>query len=248
VIGSCARVSLWTGRNIQSEGNIPRGVKPSKPGEGYGQAPMLSRGSIERASVRAEIRPIARMTPTHILEGDGELRVQSIFDHHEPSRYHRAFSGDEPIRWQSAADARCLSQLSCARGARRRHRAGDGDDALGNAATTEVAMAPGDQYPQHHSSHWRTWLKPENRCLIPANSFAEYAPEPNPETKKKDVVWFALNEDRPPFAQRDRSVRRAQRDKFLEFCAADCCSGRSPFGYDVNSATRRLIARRRPPP
>jgi hypothetical protein len=34
-------------------------------------------------------------------------------------------------------------------------------------------------------------------------SFAEYAPEPNPETKKKDVVWlvwFAINEDRPPFA------------------------------------------------
>jgi putative SOS response-associated peptidase YedK len=35
------------------------------------------------------------------------------------------------------------------------------------------------------SPHWRGWLKPENRCLVPANSFAEYAPEPNPETKKK---------------------------------------------------------------
>jgi putative SOS response-associated peptidase YedK len=50
------------------------------------------------------------------------------------------------------------------------------------------------------SPHWRGWLKPECRCLIPANSFAEYAPEPNPETKKKDVVWFGLNEDRPLFA------------------------------------------------
>jgi putative SOS response-associated peptidase YedK len=47
------------------------------------------------------------------------------------------------------------------------------------------------------SPHWRGWLKPENRCLVPFNSFAEYAPEPNPETKKKDVVWFALNGDRP---------------------------------------------------
>jgi putative SOS response-associated peptidase YedK len=36
--------------------------------------------------------------------------------------------------------------------------------------------------------------------LVPANSFAEYAPEANPETKKKDVVWFALNDDRPLFA------------------------------------------------
>jgi putative SOS response-associated peptidase YedK len=50
------------------------------------------------------------------------------------------------------------------------------------------------------SPHWRGWLKAENRCLVPANSFAEYAPEPNPETKKKDVVWFALNDDRPLFA------------------------------------------------
>jgi putative SOS response-associated peptidase YedK len=50
------------------------------------------------------------------------------------------------------------------------------------------------------SPDWRGWLKPENRCLVPVNSFAEYAPEPNPETKKKDVVWFALNDDRPLFA------------------------------------------------
>jgi putative SOS response-associated peptidase YedK len=32
------------------------------------------------------------------------------------------------------------------------------------------------------SPHWRAWLKPEHRCLVPVNSFAEYAPEPNPET------------------------------------------------------------------
>ena len=44
------------------------------------------------------------------------------------------------------------------------------------------------------------WLKPENRCLVPANSFAEYTPEPNSATGKKDVVWFALNNDRPLFA------------------------------------------------
>jgi putative SOS response-associated peptidase YedK len=50
------------------------------------------------------------------------------------------------------------------------------------------------------SPHWRGWLKPENRCLVPATSFSEYAPEPNPATGKKDVVWFALNDDRPLFA------------------------------------------------
>jgi putative SOS response-associated peptidase YedK len=50
------------------------------------------------------------------------------------------------------------------------------------------------------SSHWRVWLKPESRCLVPANSFSEYAPEPNPENGKKDVVWLAVNENRPLFA------------------------------------------------
>jgi putative SOS response-associated peptidase YedK len=47
------------------------------------------------------------------------------------------------------------------------------------------------------SPHSRSWLKPENRCLVPFNSFVEYAPEPNRQTKKKDVVWFAWNDDRP---------------------------------------------------
>lgn len=50
------------------------------------------------------------------------------------------------------------------------------------------------------SPHWRGWLKPENRCLVPASSFSEYAPEPNPATGKKDVIWFALDDDRPLFA------------------------------------------------
>jgi hypothetical protein len=35
------------------------------------------------------------------------------------------------------------------------------------------------------SPHWRAWLKPESRCLVPFNSFAEYAPEPNPDPKRK---------------------------------------------------------------
>src|ERR1700751_3967576 len=38
------RVSLWTGRNIQSESTRPRRVTPNKPGGGFGQAAMSSRG------------------------------------------------------------------------------------------------------------------------------------------------------------------------------------------------------------
>jgi SOS response associated peptidase (SRAP) len=68
------------------------------------------------------------------------------------------------------------------------------------AATTHGGGAACHEHPQHLVAALAHVLKPENRCLVPANSFAEYAPEPNPETKKKDVVWFALNEDRPLFA------------------------------------------------
>ncbi|KQT86455.1 SOS response-associated peptidase [Methylobacterium sp. Leaf466] len=46
------------------------------------------------------------------------------------------------------------------------------------------------------SPHWRPWLKPEYRCLVPVSSFSEYA-----DTKpRKTPTWFALDEDRPPFA------------------------------------------------
>ncbi|MDP4022052.1 SOS response-associated peptidase family protein [Methylobacterium sp. NEAU 140] len=46
------------------------------------------------------------------------------------------------------------------------------------------------------SPHWRPWLKPEYRCLVPATAFSEYA-----GTKpRKTPVWFALDEDRPLFA------------------------------------------------
>lgn len=47
------------------------------------------------------------------------------------------------------------------------------------------------------SPHWRRWLKPESRCLVPWTSFSEYAPAPNPATGRKDIVWFALDTDRP---------------------------------------------------
>jgi len=40
------------------------------------------------------------------------------------------------------------------------------------------------------SPHWRGWLKPENRWLVPFNSLAEFAPEPNPPRKRK--MWSGL--------------------------------------------------------
>jgi putative SOS response-associated peptidase YedK len=50
------------------------------------------------------------------------------------------------------------------------------------------------------SPHWRGCLKSENRCLVPASSFSEYAPEPDAITKQKEAVWFALDYNRPLLA------------------------------------------------
>jgi len=81
------------------------------------------------------------------------------------------------------------------RNARRRARAEH--DAVGMPPPPKLGGPQVTTVRNTSSPHWRALLKPESRCLVPFNSFAEYAPGPNPETKKKDVVWFALNDDRP---------------------------------------------------
>lgn len=49
------------------------------------------------------------------------------------------------------------------------------------------------------SPHWRRWLGPESRCIVPATSFSEYGQVRDPVTKKLPLHWFALNEDQPLF-------------------------------------------------
>ena len=44
------------------------------------------------------------------------------------------------------------------------------------------------------SPHWRRWLGPGSRCLVPFTSFAEPATLPD---GTKETVWFALGGDRP---------------------------------------------------
>jgi hypothetical protein len=54
----------------------------------------------------------------------------------------------------------------------------DGDDALGNAATATHKRATCHEYSQYLVSALAGLAETESRCLVPANSFAEYAPEP----------------------------------------------------------------------
>lgn len=46
------------------------------------------------------------------------------------------------------------------------------------------------------SSHWRPWLGPEHRCLVPVTAFAEPA---RGADGKSTNAWFALAEERPLF-------------------------------------------------
>jgi putative SOS response-associated peptidase YedK len=55
---------------------------------------------------------------------------------------------------------------------------------------------PGITTNLRKSPHWRRWLGPQSRCLVPFTSFCEYA-----DTKpKKTPKWFALDEARPLIA------------------------------------------------
>jgi putative SOS response-associated peptidase YedK len=54
--------------------------------------------------------------------------------------------------------------------------------------------------PNVASAHWRAWMKPEFRCLVPATSFCEPTDAPEPSTGRKRWTWFALAEERPLFA------------------------------------------------
>ena len=126
--------------------------------------------------------------------------MQPLQHHDQPSGHRCAVPRHQPLCWQPRADAGRVSGLSGSGGPQLGRRTRNDDDALGHAAATASRWIPGDEHPQHVVTTLAGWLSAENRCLVPANSFAEYAPEPNPETKKKDVVWFALNDDRPLFA------------------------------------------------
>jgi hypothetical protein len=108
--------------------------------------------------------------------------VQLIFDHDQSGRDPWAISGGQSLRRQSAANAGRVSGLSGAGDPQRGRRTGNGLDALGYAAADEKWRPAGHQYPQHSFTALARMV--ETR-------------EPNPETKKKDVVWFALNDDRP---------------------------------------------------
>ena len=49
------------------------------------------------------------------------------------------------------------------------------------------------------SPHWRRWLGVENRCVVPANEFAEPDPASKRDGQRTPDAWFSVGEDRPLF-------------------------------------------------
>lgn len=50
------------------------------------------------------------------------------------------------------------------------------------------------------ASHWAPWLGVEHRCVVPVTAFCEYGAIPDPVTRRKPKVWFALDTTEPLFA------------------------------------------------
>lgn len=49
------------------------------------------------------------------------------------------------------------------------------------------------------SPFWRSALdNPRRRCLVPVTSYCEWTADPDPVTKRKSKVWFAMGEAHPP--------------------------------------------------
>lgn len=90
--------------------------------------------------------------------------------HHEPGRHRRLLAVHEPLCRQPANHARASSDFP----APVIRNSGDAEEMemmrqgmppprrSGGPPVTNITSSP----------HWRGWLKPENRCLVPFNSFA----------------------------------------------------------------------------
>jgi putative SOS response-associated peptidase YedK len=67
-----------------------------------------------------------------------------------------------------------------------------------------------------NSSHWKRWLAPEFRCVVPFTSFSEFDSRVGADGKKPGDTWFAFDDERPLaffagiWAPQWESVRKAR--------------------------------------
>jgi putative SOS response-associated peptidase YedK len=117
-------------------------------------------------------------------------------DNEAPIVRHAAEGGRELVtaRWGMPSSARGLYEAASMRADRLRAKGA----VIGDAEFAQLVKMEPDKGTTNvrntSSSHWKRWLGPDNRCLVPMTSFAE----PNQAGGKPgENVWFALDETRP---------------------------------------------------
>jgi len=92
-----------------------------------------------------------------------------------------------------------MPRLSRSNRAQRRRRTRTDDDALGNAASSEVRRAASHQHPEHRIAALARLAEAGKPLPGAGQQLLRICARAEP-ADQKDVVWFALNEDRPLFA------------------------------------------------
>jgi putative SOS response-associated peptidase YedK len=97
-------------------------------------------------------------------------------------------------RWGMPSSSKAIYEAASSRAVKLRAKGRELDD----VAFAELLKMEPDKGTTNvrntDSSHWKRWLGPESRCLVPLTSFAE----PNQGGGVPgENVWFALSEDRP---------------------------------------------------
>lgn len=102
------------------------------------------------------------------------------------------------VRWGMPSSSRAL--YLAARERARKIAEKQGHD-LSQAELDELVRMEPDRGTHNvrntDSLHWKRWLAPEFRCIVPFTSFAEFSSQLGPDGKKLGNTWFAFDADRP---------------------------------------------------
>jgi putative SOS response-associated peptidase YedK len=101
-------------------------------------------------------------------------------------------------RWGMPSSSRALYEAARARAQKLQQK--QGRDLTPDEFNEIVRMEPDrgtTNVRNVDSQHWKRWLTPEFRCLVPFNSFSEFDGTEAPGGGKKGDTWFAFDADRP---------------------------------------------------
>ena len=139
--------------------------------------------------------PAAILDLARAMRSDvGNLEPGNFYPDYPAPIVRNGFDGKRELvlaRWGMPSSRKAILDAATKRADRLRARgkAVDFDELLKmepDSGTTNVRNTA--------SAHWRRWLEPANRCLVPFTSFSE--PERDAEGKYRPI-WFKLAEDDP---------------------------------------------------